>query len=78
MGRHLANLSIDACHGATCVASSPECLLLSQVKLWGVVVSEDERKHRVLHQVIERPSSQLVQLSEILKVGDFSLPPTVR
>ena len=54
----------------------PECLLLSQVQLLRFVVSKDEWEHWVLHQVIERPPSQLVELSQILKIGDFSLPPT--
>ena len=61
---------------ATTATTLPECLLPSQIQLLRSVVSEDEWKHRVLHQVIERPPSQLVKLSQILKVGDFSLPPT--
>ena len=61
---------------ATTATTLPECLLPSQVQLLRLVVSEDEWKHRVLHQVVERPPSQLVELSEILEVRDFSLPPT--
>ena len=59
---------------ATCI---PEGVLLSQIQLLRSVVSKDEWKYWVLHQVIECPPSQLVELSEILKIGDFSLPPTI-
>ena len=54
----------------------PEGLFPSQVQLIRFVVSQDEWKHWVLHQVIESSPSQLVELSEVLKISDFTLPPT--
>lgn len=40
-----------------------------------MVVGHYEGEDWILHEVIEGPASQLVQLHQILKVGDLSLLP---
>ena len=58
-------------------AHSPEGLWLLQVQLMGMVVGQDEGEDGVLHEIVESPPSQLVQLHQVLKVGDLSLLPAV-
>ena len=53
----------------------PEVVRHPQVQLVLVVVGEDEGEHRILHEVVEGSPSQLVQLHQVLKVGDLSLLP---
>ena len=40
-----------------------------------MVVGHYEGEDWILHEVIEGPASQLVQLHQVLKVGDLSLLP---
>ena len=68
-------------HTVACTSSkggrSPEVAVILKVQLVGGIVGQDEGKHRVLHQIIERSPGNLVQLHQILKVSDFSLVPAV-
>ena len=41
-----------------------------------VVVCKNKWEHRILHEIIEGSSCQLVQLHQILKIGEFSKSPT--
>ena len=56
----------------------PEGGILGKIKLWAGIVAEDEWKDRILHEVVECPSSQLVEFHQVLKIGDLShLPATI-
>lgn len=46
-----------------------------QVERLAGVVAQDERKHRVLHEVVEGAAGVLVEVREVLKVGDLARAP---
>ena len=50
------------------------CLVV-QVNLGAGVVAKDERHDGILHEVVERPASQFIEVSEVLKVGDVAVLP---
>ena len=56
----------------------PEGISFPKVQFSGAVISHNEWEHRKLHEVIEGPASQFVQLHQILKVGNLTLPPAVQ
>lgn len=56
----------------------PEGISFPKVQFSGAVISHNEWEHWKLHEVIEGTASQFVQLHQILKVGDLTLPPAVQ
>lgn len=46
-----------------------------QVERLAGVIPQDEREHRVLHEVVERAAGVLVEMREVLKVGDLPRAP---
>ena len=60
------------------VYCEPEGISFPKVQSSGAVICQNEWEHRKLHEVIEGTSSQFVQLHQILKVGNLTLPPAVQ
>lgn len=56
-------------------SDSPVDVGVLQVDALAGVVSEDEREHRVLHQVVEGAPGVLVQVRQVLEVGDLTRAP---
>lgn len=46
-----------------------------QVERLAGVVAQDEREHRVLHEVVEGAAGVLVEVREVLEVGDLARAP---
>ena len=46
---------------------------VGKVEVGGGVVGEDPGEHRVLHQVVRCPTSQAVQLHQVLEVAQPAL-----
>ena len=44
---------------------------VSEIYIPTSVITQDERHDGILHEIVERPTGQFVQLREVLKVGDF-------
>lgn len=53
----------------------PVDIRVLQVERLAGVVAQDEREHRVLHEVVEGAAGVLVEMREVLKVGDLARAP---
>ena len=51
--------------------------VISQIYTLACVVTQDEWHDGILHEIVERSSSQLVEQGEVLKVSDGPLLPSV-
>lgn len=54
---------------------SPVDVGVLQVERLASVVTQDEREHRVLHEVVEGAASMLVEVRQVLEVGDLARAP---
>ena len=65
------------CHVMSCDCTClPEGFGVCQVEGGACVVCQDEGEDGVLHEIIEGPPSQFVELHQVLKVGHLPLDPT--
>lgn len=56
-------------------ADPPVDVGVLQVERLAGVVAQDEREHRVLHEVVEGAAGVLVKVREVLEVGDLARAP---
>lgn len=59
-----------------CVSRIPERPGAVKIQFLTLIVSHSERDNRILHEIIERPASHLVQMDQILKISHQSLLPS--
>lgn len=57
------------------ICDGPVDVGVLQVERLAGVIPQDEREHRVLHEVVERTAGVLVEMREVLEVGDLPRTP---
>lgn len=69
---HLKQALIPLCPPRT---DPPVDVGVLQVERLAGVVAQDEREHRVLHEVVEGAAGVLVEVREVFEVGDLARAP---
>lgn len=60
------------------IQNGPVDVWVLQVETLTGVIPQDEREHRVLHEVVEGAARVLVEVREVLEVRDLSRAPQLR